>query len=96
MQWVDMLDTGVGQGHVEATPFFHDGGHALVNRLLIRNVHGQGHGGAPCLFNGINGVLGAFQGEVGHGHPGALTAIMFGYGPANSAPRPCDQGYPVF
>ncbi len=37
---INVLDTGVGYGDVQTPPIVHNGLHALLNSLFVRDIHG--------------------------------------------------------
>jgi hypothetical protein len=91
MHRINVLDAGVSQGHIEPAPSVNDVGNPLVHRLLIGDIHGQGHGCAARLLDGRDGAGGSFQRQVGDRHPGAFAGVMFGNGPANAPASAGDE-----
>ena len=96
MHRINVLDAGVGDGDIQTTPVFHNGGNAIIHRLFIGDIHGQGHGGAASGFNGHYGVAGAVEGQVCHSDFGAFAAVCFCDGPADAPAGTGNQCNAVF
>lgn len=84
-QGFDDLDAGVADQHVDPAEFFEGGIDAVLNLLLVGDVHGDGEGFGAGLADFGGGGLGGIEVEVGDDGVAAFAGELFGDGATDAA-----------